>query len=103
MSKYRLEDGTVIDTEKAKDFWEEATDWDGRNHISRPTGSQWEHERLYLSARGRYYVESWSQWQGSISSIEVLDSEQAARWLILNDHENDLPEELRSYLDEVVE
>src|SRR6516225_11005853 len=65
MSKYRMEDGKVLDTDKASAEWEEAIDWNGRNFVSRPTGSQWEHETLYRSSKGRYYVERKSLRQGS--------------------------------------
>ena len=42
-----MEDGSVVDTSRAKSSWEEATRWDGNNNISKATGSQWEHETLH--------------------------------------------------------
>jgi hypothetical protein len=72
--------------------WNEARHWDGRNHVSRATGSQWEHERLYRSSKGNYWVESWSQWQGSRPSARWLSQRDAARWLMAQDH--NLPEDL---------
>jgi|FLYL01.1.fsa_nt_gi hypothetical protein len=101
MAKYRMEDGAVVDTERASASWPEATDWDGRNHISRPTGSQWEHQHLYRSSKGRYYIEEWSDWQGSRPGAYWVSDEDAARWLLANDHQ--LPEDLRKYEAEVVE
>lgn len=101
MSKYRMDDGTVVDTEKAQQSWDEETDWDGNNHISRATGSQWHHQTLYKSRKGRYYVEHTSQWQGSRPHVEWVSREEAARWLIHNEH--DLPEDLKELESEVVE
>ena len=52
-----MNDGTIVDTVKASQTWEEATDWNGSNQISRNTRDQWEHETLYRSAKGRYWKE----------------------------------------------
>lgn len=101
MARYRMDDGSVVDTDRATQSWEEETDWDGRNHISRATGSQWDHETLYRSRKGRYYVEHTSQWQGSRPHVEWLSPEAAARWLLLMDEE--LPEDLAQYADEIIE
>jgi hypothetical protein len=101
MTRYKMHDDTIVDTDLATGTWQEATDWNGNNHISRPTGSQWNHERLYRSAKGRYYLESTSQWQGSTPSAMWLTDENAARWLLLNDHE--LPEDLARFAREVCE
>ncbi len=93
--KITNEDGevqTVVDTDKAGAAWDEATDWDGRNHISRNTGSQWDHETLYLSRKGHYYIVSESQWQGSLPSARFVSDQEAAQWLALNDQ--DMPAEL---------
>ena len=35
--------GSWFDLDKAESF-EEETQWNGNNHISKATGSQWEHE-----------------------------------------------------------
>lgn len=96
--KIKTEDGTIIDTEKAKQTWQEETDWNGNNHISRNTGSQWEHETLYLSSKGRYYLVHESQWQGRLPSAEFISDEQAAQWLALNEHE--VPAELEAMASE---
>lgn len=101
MSKYRLEDDTLVDTDLATASYEEAADFNGSNWISRATGSQWEHQKLHRSRKGRYYLEHWSNWQGSKPSAELIDNEAAARWLLLNDHT--LPEDLRSLAETVVE
>lgn len=92
MSKYKM-DGTVVDTEKARARYHEDTRWDGQNHISVNTGSQWEHETLYKSGKGRFYLVRWSQWQGSTPSAEFVSDQEAAAWLELN--EKEVPECLR--------
>jgi hypothetical protein len=92
MSKYRLEDGKVLNTDKASAEWEEAIDWNGQNFVSRPTRSQWEHETLYRSSKGRYYIERTSQRPESRPYAVLVTNEQATAWLLANDHE--LPQEL---------
>lgn len=101
MARYRMSDGTVIDTDNATKHWKEDSWHDGNNRISRATGTQWDHERLHRSRRGRYYVERWSQWQGSHPSAEWVSEQEATRWLLLNEH--DLPEDLAEHESEVSE
>ena len=101
MTRYKMADGMIVDTGNASQHWEENTRWDGRNHISVNTGSQWHHETLYRSRRGRYYLERTSNYQGDTPTAEWIDNREAARWLLLNEHE--LPEELQELADEVIE
>ena len=101
MARYRMEDNTILDTANAVDSWEEVRDFDGRNHISRATGSQWVHQKLYKSRRGRYYIVHTSQWQGSRPHAEWVSPQEAARWLIHQEH--DIPDNLTTYVDEVTE
>jgi hypothetical protein len=100
MTRYRLE-GTVVDTANATAHWNEDTRWNGNNHISLATGSQWEHETLYRSRKGRYYVVHESQWQGSTPHAEWVSPEEAARWLMTMSHP--LPDDLQEYADAVSE
>jgi len=90
MAKIALGNGKWFSTEKAEAF-EEGRDWDGRNHISRATGSQWEHQRLYHTASGRWVLNHWSQYQGHPETYEIIDDEQAITWLVRNEH--DFPED----------
>lgn len=101
MSVYRMEDGTVVNTDKAKQSWCERCDWDGSNHISRATGSQWTHEDLYESRKGRFYVVHSSQWQGSRDHAEWISEQAAVRWLLTMEHE--IPERLTHLLEQVSE
>ena len=101
MARYKMEDGTIVDTDKASKDWQESSDWDGRNHISRNTGSQWHYQHLYRSRKGRYYMVRTSAYQGSMPSAEWISEMEAARWLLHNDEE--LPEDLKHLEAEVIE
>lgn len=68
--------------------YDEATRWDGSNHISIPTGSQWNHEGLYRTGGGRWVLHSWSQWQGSNPSYRFVGDAAAREWLLANDHDD---------------
>jgi len=91
--KYRMEDGTVVDTANATARYSDQIDFDGRNQIHRTTKDQWTGQTLYRSRKGRYYIEHWSQWQGSTPYCTWVSPEEAAAWLLLNDHE--IPTELK--------
>lgn len=71
--------------------YEESRTWDGRNHISDATGSQWDHEALYLTPRGTYVLHSWSAWQGSRASDRIVSAEEAHAWLIAMGHYGAVP------------
>ena len=101
MATFRMEDDTVIDTDKAKQEWKEATFWNGQNHISKATNDQWLHQTLYLSAKDRYYILHSSQWQGSRDTVEFVDRGQAAVWLLANEHR--LPDDLQEFEKEITE
>lgn len=81
MSRINLGNGSWFSPESAECFGE-LTWWDGRNRISVPTGSQWEHEELYRTRKGVWVLHSWSQWQGSRSTYEIVGDAQAKAWLI---------------------
>lgn len=73
------------DADKATSY-DEDTRWDGNNHISLATGTQWGHERLDRTAGGRWAIYSWSQWQGVSPSARFVTAEQAKEWMIRNDY-----------------
>lgn len=85
MKRINLTDdsGLWFDAHKAACFAEE-TRWDGSNHISVPTGSQWDHQALYFTKSGRWVLNCWSQWQGSSESYELVSQDDAADWLQQN-------------------
>jgi len=101
MSRYRMDDGTVVDTDNAKQSWDEGTRWDGDNHISMATGSQSEHQTLHRSRKGRYYIERYSNWTGSTPGAEWISKRAAAAWLAVNLHE--IPDDLKAEAEEVTE
>jgi len=101
MARFKLADDSLVDTDRAAQSWDEASEWDGRNHISKATGDQWTHETLYKSAKGRYYIVHGSQWQGTRDHAVEITPREAAMWLLHNEH--DLPEDLASFEDEVIE
>jgi len=98
--KYRIE-GTIVDTERATKSWEEASTHNGRNRISRQTGNQWSHQRLLRSRKGRFYIECWSDWDGSRARAEWISPEEACRWLSVNG--DTLPDDLQKISEEISE
>ncbi len=72
-----------FDADAAK-IWDEDRHHDGRNLISVATGSQWDHERLFLTAKGSWVLKEWSQWQGSRTTYQRISEERAAAWLVAN-------------------
>lgn len=101
MSRYQMDGGTIVDTDRATNSWVEEEDWDGNNNVSRNTGSQWHWERLYRSRRGRYYVVHISGEDGVRDYAEWLSPEGAARWLDLNGWS--MPDELAAAAEAVTE
>ena len=85
MATYRMSDGTVVKVENAVQAWNEDMRWDGSNHISVATGSQWSHQKLHCSRKGRYWLECWSNYQGSAPHAEWVSNQEATRWLLAND------------------
>jgi hypothetical protein len=89
MSLIHLADNRILNTDDIAESWDERTDWDGNNHISCATGSQWDHERLHVTAKGTFVVEHWSQWQGRGGGHYAINDSDAALWLVRNG--DDLP------------
>jgi len=93
--RLRMKNGTTVDTERASSRWEEARDWSGlySDYISRNTRSYYYHQTLYRSRKGRYYLVRWNDRPGSRPRAQWISAVEAARWLLLNDHE--LPADLQ--------
>ena len=83
--RHNITNGTWFDSDKATVF-KEGTRWNGNNHISLATGSQWEHEELFCTAGGAWVLHHWSQWQGSEPRYDQVDEAEAAAWLRRNEH-----------------
>ena len=77
--------GSWFDAEAAESFSEE-TRWNGNNHISKATGSQWEHEALYRTKGGLWILNHYSQ-QGDAETYAIITNSEAAAWLVTNDYE----------------
>ena len=92
MKKQAIDNGFWFSIEKATKF-SENTNWDGRNQISVNTGSQWNHEDLYRTAKGAWVLNAYSAYQCSVDSWELIDNQIAVDWLIRNDH--DVPENMK--------
>lgn len=87
--RYRMLDGTIVDTRRAKLSWGEK-DTPGRKRAG---------QRLYKSRKGRYYVEFWADTvirRVSTGRVEWVSPEAACRWLIQNEHP--LPEDLKGLI-----
>ena len=93
MKRRMIDGGGWLDLDTAEHFGEE-TFWNGQNHASVNTRSEWAHETLYRTKRGTYILHGTSRWQGAQDTWTRLDTAEAVAWLILNDHEPDLPAEL---------
>lgn len=96
MKRQALDDGRWFNLKEAQKY-DEGLEWDGNNQISKATGVQWDHQRLYRTRRGMWVLKSWSDRQGVMASWEELDIDAVARWLSKNEHEP--PEECREEFD----
>ena len=95
MQRQAIDGGAAWFDIDAADRIDEKTNWDGRNHISLATGSQWEHEVLWRTKSKKWVLNSYSQRQGSIETWEQISDERAASWLIANEREHpDAAEEI---------
>jgi hypothetical protein len=75
---------------------------DGSNPISEATGSQFEHESLYLTASGQWVLNHWSQWQGVPETFRLINQNEAVQWLLQNQYKANelehLPEQKQNEL-----
>lgn len=79
--------GAWFDADKAEEFREDSY-WNGNNHISKATGSQWNHEWMYRTASGRWILNSFSDYQNVPETYEEVDDDTAARWLSVHGHDH---------------
>lgn len=102
MKRIALTDGTGqwFDEDKAE-VYKEDTFHDGRNWISKATGSQWEHESIYVTKSGKFILNHYSNFQGSRETYDLISKEDAAAWFAKQGFsDDDIPEVFRK---EVVE
>lgn len=93
MTRQIIDGGGWLDLDTAKRFKEDKY-WDGNNHCSVNTRSQWSQQTMYRTKSGTYVVYETSQWQGSRDTWTRLSAEEAVAWLLRNDYEPDSPAEL---------
>jgi len=84
----------------AAERWDENTVWNGSNHISMVTGSQWNHQQLYRTRKGRWVLLHTSEWQGSLDRYEAIGDAEAAEWFVRNEYSvREIPDELIELID----
>ena len=87
-------DGKWFDKDKAEKF-NEHTFWDGNNMISMCSGGKFRHQIMYRTKSGKWILHYWSQWQGDNESYQEIDDEEAAKWFMKNEYEDeDIPEDI---------
>ena len=91
--RFRMNDGTVVNTEKASMSWTGNQFFDGSNLCCKHTGTQYTAEDLYRSSKGRYYIVTSSIWQDAVDSARFISKEHAAAWILVNGDQ--LPEDLK--------
>lgn len=72
-------------SQKKAELFNEATYHDGRNSISKATGSQFKHEALYRTKGGRFILNQYADIQGSRESYEEISNVEAAIWFSVNE------------------
>jgi hypothetical protein len=103
MNRIALTDGTGqwFDADKAE-LYKENTFHDGRNWISKATGSQWEHEAIYVTKSGKFILNHYSNFQGSRETYELISKEDAAAWFAKQSFSDDeIPEVFRKEVAEL--
>jgi hypothetical protein len=85
--------------EDAATAFREGTYWDGNNHVSLATGSQWDHEWLYYTPSGLWVLSRYSG-HGNPTTHEEVNEATAIDWLARMDRHDDaglsaLPGEIR--------
>jgi hypothetical protein len=81
-------------------LFREKTRWNGNNHISVNTGSEWNHQDLYYTKSGRWVLESSSP---CLETLHEIDESRAIKWLCFNDcWDDDAIEKLPPRIKEIV-
>ena len=105
MKRIPLTDGTGawFNLETAVKF-DEGERHDGNNFISLATGSQWDHETLHYTSGGRWILNEYSQYQGSLETYRQIDLDEAVAWLTANDRldSKNMTTDIRGVIDDCV-
>lgn len=89
-----------FDLDRATQF-DEATRWNGSNHVSVATSDPYDHQVLYRTAGGRWVLNEWSQMEGRPDIYKYVDEARAHEWLLLNEHVEDAEKYFGEVPDEV--
>lgn len=81
--------GLWFDPDKVLLFIDESTYWNGSNQISRSTGSQFEHEGIYFTKSKQFVIYKHSDYQGSPSVFEKIDTDEVVAFIIRNEFDDD--------------
>lgn len=107
MNRITLTDGSGWFNRETAIHFTEATWFDGRNQISRATGSQWHHQSLYYTKSGKWVMHCWSNYQNEPDAYETVSQDEAITWLIAMGgidtyfgHLDDLPKDVRLAFEE---
>lgn len=104
-TKIDNEPGSWFDREKAI-MIDENTYWNGNNWISKATGSQWEHEKLYYTKSKNWILHEYSNYQGSVDTYRTISDQEAISWLVQNEIKdkeiNELPEPIKLKVFEMI-
>lgn len=84
---FKTEHGTRWFNKETATFFKEGTYNDGRNWISKATGSQFFHQWLIQTASGVFILNNFNDYQGSKESYDIISKEAAAEWLLINEYE----------------
>jgi hypothetical protein len=90
MERIKVGKGRWFDIETATKF-KAATYFDGHNHCDVNTKSQWHHEVLYRTAKGAWWLQTWSNYEGVNDTWNELSEAEAHAWLLNNDHDDAVP------------
>lgn len=101
MARYQVQDGTIVDTDKASRSWKQKTCYNGKDAYGVQTRSSCHSQTLYRSSSGRYYLVHESCRTGTVPEAELIGNLVAARWLTLN--ESVLPRELLKLVQDPVD
>lgn len=85
MTKQLIGNGKWFDPDKATLF-EESRWFDGSNYISYATGTQWNHEELYRTAKNTWILHEWYDWQNGYEHWKVISLTDAEEWMANHGH-----------------
>lgn len=87
---YRIDDESgrrfdgYFDLDAATEIIKEDTRFDGNNNVSVHNIDRFAHQRLIRTARGRWVLDHWSQYEGDQGLVSYLTDDQARDWLLVN-------------------